>query len=72
MDVCFIISFYLDCMQAKYLLWAIFALTAAVSVLYLTSAPMPELESHSELDLACGFTDDFNKFLKENGIAAFS
>ena len=56
-------------MQAKFLLWASLILTAAVSVSYLASRTSSQLENDSELDLTCGFSDDFNKFLKENGIA---
>lgn len=59
-------------MQAKFLLWATLILTATVSVSYLASGPSSKLEKDSELDLTCGFSDDFNKFLKENGIISYS
>lgn len=58
-------------MQTKFILLAVLVLTAAVSTFYLSSGPAAELKSDSELDLTCGFTDDFNKFLKENGTAAY-
>lgn len=61
-----------DCMQTKYLLLAALVLTAALSTFYLTPRSASELSSDSELDLTCGFTDDFNKFIKVNGTTSYS
>lgn len=51
---------------------AILLLFVIAATTFFLKGPSSTEHSDSQLDLNCGFTDDFSKFLKDNGMVFFT